>query len=898
MVKRWLIVWVFFYSSFSFSQIDEQFQNKLDSLKKIDNFTEYVYLSLDEFVKNVSIENLSVLENVENNLWREPVNKQEALSSIYFNVNYGYYLKQLGFIHKSVLKYENAKQIYESHQVINYDIIEFCLKPLANNYTRLGEVERAEDILKISIEKAQKENKVDQIIVGYSNLAIVYRTVGAYNKAINYLKLALDLESNPEGKSKIYSDLAINFLYLKNVSKTVENIKKSNKLNHQNNNSILMRNEISLANCFLLNKEFDNALKELEKALKNAGLVFGERDREIAKIQNQIGNVFLEKGLIIRALEYYQKALFTLMPMFNHNSVIENPILKYFYPENSIKESLDGKAAAFYLQGDFENALVNYELAFKVEDELRASYLSQESKINQQQENRQRSEKCIELCYELYQKTNNLKWVERAFQFAEKSKSIILLEAKKAGLLKSQIKNDSLFLIEKDLIFKKAQLNNNIVVEELKGDKASVNLLSKLTNERDRIFNKLQLLKLNIEAKFPSLKVESDSVISIKEIKEKLLQKNQSLVEFFDGKHVAYVFAISKENDIKIVKIAKDSIFNKQLTLFLDFFTKSRGVSIQNNVNEYTKLGYELFKSIFKIELNKNVIIVPDGIFSFIPFDALLTQKETSYNFNELSYLIKKYNVSYAYSASIELQDNKYSKSLKEGLLGFFPVFRGNYRGLAELNYTELEAQSVTTSTNGKVLLNSEATKNKFTKSIDKYSIVHLSTHASGGDFYTPPSIEFYDKTLYLPEIYGYDLNLDLLVLSACETGMGTLRKGEGAMSLARGFTFAGVENLIVSLWSVNDKSTKELMAGFYRNFKKSGNKSLALHKSKLDYLENNLIDVSKKSPYYWAGFIYIGDSTFDDSRGNYLIWILIVGLTLLVVYLSLKNSRFGLNKR
>ncbi|MBL4604354.1 MAG: CHAT domain-containing protein, partial [Flavobacteriaceae bacterium] len=206
-------------------------------------------------------------------------------------------------------------------------------------------------------------------------------------------------------------------------------------------------------------------------------------------------------------------------------------------------------------------------------------------------------------------------------------------------------------------------------------------------------------------------------------------------------------------------------------------------------------------------------------------------------------------------------------------------------------NHTLQEAKSIENVREGEFLLNSNALKSTFKKLAENYSIIHVSTHATSGDYYTPPAIEFYDETLYLPEIYGYNLHADLLVLSACKTGLGIVRKGEGAMSLARGFSYSGVKNLLVSLWKVNDKSTKELMTSFYKDYKKSGNKAEALHTSKLSYIADETISASKKSPYYWASFVYIGEvSSLENNNFNFG-WFLIVGFVLIAGYILLKKS-------
>ncbi|WP_299524921.1 CHAT domain-containing protein [uncultured Lutibacter sp.] len=890
MLKNVIILFLVFFSVISVAQkTDSHLKVRLDSLKQQDNFSEFIYAQLDEYAKNPSIKNLKLFEEISTNLWRTPTNNKEKTAQLYLHINYAFYLKQFGFINQSIFQYENAFSFYKKGD-IQFDIIEFCLKPLANNYTRLGDIDRAEDILKITIEKAQKENNTTQIIAGYSNLAVVFRTKGEYLKAIHYLNLALNLNEEKEIKSRIHSDLAINFLYLNDIEKAKENVQLSNKFNIDNESSILTKNQVTLANCLVQIQEFDNAIVQFENALKNAQKAFGEHDREVAKIYNQTAEVYGKINQYENGLIYYQKSLSVLLPKYHPKSVFENPETTNFYPENTLKEALDGRALLFIQQNDFENALKNFELAFKVEDELRASFLSQNSKLIQQQENRNRSENCIDLCYELYQQTNNINWIEKAFQFAEQSKSVVLLEAKETAFQKSKIKNDSLFVIENQLLFNKSQLNKRITIEELKGEKASIHLLADLTNKRAIVFNELQLLKQEINAKYPTLTVKNDSLISFKTIEEKLLRKNEQLIEFFDGKENVYVFSISKGIAPKLDKIVKEDEFNTQISEFLNLFANSRGSDLQNNVTKYTSLGFQLYKNLFSKELSKNTIIVPDGLFSFLPFDALITEKTAITNFENLPYLLKKSNISYAYSASILIQDSKVVGKGKENFIGFFPVFEKNYRDLSELNYTLQEANSIENSIDGAFLLKQKATKKAFNQLAKNYSIIHLSTHATSGNYYTPPAIEFYNETLYLPEIYGYNFKTDLLVLSACETGLGTLRKGEGAMSLARGFSYAGVKNLLVSLWKVNDKSTEELMSEFYKNYKKTGNKSEALHTAKLSYLNNESISVSKKSPYYWASFIYIGEVSSHQNKNFNFMWFLIVGLFLIAGYFLFKK--------
>jgi CHAT domain-containing protein len=135
-----------------------------------------------------------------------------------------------------------------------------------------------------------------------------------------------------------------------------------------------------------------------------------------------------------------------------------------------------------------------------------------------------------------------------------------------------------------------------------------------------------------------------------------------------------------------------------------------------------------------------------------------------------------------------------------------------------------------------------------------------------------------------------------LVVLSACETGIGKLYKSEGAMSIARGFQFAGAQNLLFSLWKVNDFTTSILMEKFYANIKSGKSYFASNHKAKLDFLKDSSITNAKKSPYYWSAFVYYG-TLETNSSGNYFIWFSILGsviglFLLFKIFKKWKNSK------
>ena len=865
------------------------FSEKIKALKVEDNLEEFVYVHLDEFAKKPTIENLQLFKNLEKSIWRKPKNTKEALSFIYFHVNYGYYLKEFGQIDNAIIAYEKGYAVYKDFKIKQYDIIEFCLKPLANCYTRIGEINRAEDILKVTIEKAKDENSIDQVVAAYINLAAVCRTKGAVSTAISYLNLGLAMNKNRQVKATLFSELAINYVELESYEKALSFIKLSNKENVLNEKSISFRNAVSLGLVQLKLGKLEEAESNLNLAVETATTIYGKNHREVCKIVVHLANVFHQKKDFKKALSTYQKALSLLIPSFKSKQLTDNPASVNFYPENTLKDVFDGKATVFSEMRDFENALQNYDVAFKVEDELRLTYLDQNSKVLHQQENRRRSEKCIETCYQLFVETRNNMWIEKGFLYAEKTKNIVVAEAKEKIIKSSKITGSNLFQQEKELLFKKAQLTKSIIVEQLKESNADIRLLANLNNERDAIGTELQLLNEQISTQYPLFKSAFEITIS-KEIIETALLKNAAcFIEFFDGSNYLYKFSVEKEKPITLTRIEKSPLFKQHIETFVNYFSDERGTAIQNNIKEYTALGFQLYTQLFGNAPSGKLIVVPDGMLNFIPFDALITEKTSSSNFENLPYLIHRNQITLTYSGSILLQKSTQKKTKKE-VLGFFPIFENNYRGLSELSYTAKEATTIKQNFNGMYLLKKDATKKRFESEVGNYSIIHLSTHASAGSYYEPPAIEFYDETLYLPEIYGYNLQTDLLVLSACETGIGTISKGEGAMSLAYGFAYAGVQNLIVSLWKVNDKSTELLMNGFYSNFAETGNKSNSLAQSKLDYLLNEDISAAKKSPYYWASFVYIGNMDSNEASKFSMWWLLVIGIIVGITYFLIKK--------
>ncbi|MDP9047952.1 MAG: CHAT domain-containing protein, partial [Bacteroidota bacterium] len=219
-----------------------------------------------------------------------------------------------------------------------------------------------------------------------------------------------------------------------------------------------------------------------------------------------------------------------------------------------------------------------------------------------------------------------------------------------------------------------------------------------------------------------------------------------------------------------------------------------------------------------------------------------------------------------------------------------------------ELNRLPASADEIKT-LNGTNFFNSRATKQQFVQSAPKFNIIHLATHAFANDrdpnksfiaFYPAKADSAIGFKLYLPEVYNLKLDKTrLVVLSACESGVGTFVKGEGLMSLSRAFSYSGCDNIITSMWKADDAATAYISGRLHFYLQKGYTIASALQHAKLDYLNDGHIPAAKKLPGYWAHFRLIGN--FETEPGNSYLWLV---FTIIILLLLTGIKKRGIIKR
>jgi CHAT domain-containing protein len=365
--------------------------------------------------------------------------------------------------------------------------------------------------------------------------------------------------------------------------------------------------------------------------------------------------------------------------------------------------------------------------------------------------------------------------------------------------------------------------------------------------------------------------MEKEDSICAASVSEGLLNEHTGLIEFFNADTATYAFVLNKNKPIQFIRY--HATMSSEIDSVLYFFRNATAISNQPLL--YQKAAHSLYKTLQLDKLDKgwqNLIIIPDGKLNFLPFDALITNTAFTINLQQAAYFINQCNTLYGYSAAILLKQLYNDRSTANSTTVFAPVFSNGQNHQQPLQYSLQEAEAIAANKNTTSFVKEKATLANFRQQFNNPGILHIATHAyadTGAN--SNPKIEFIDSSLLLNELYAMHTNASLVVLSACETGLGKLNSSEGPMSLARGFYYAGAKNVITSYWNVDDKSTAVLFSSVYKNIEGSSS-SDAIYQAKKELIKTE--NGKFASPYYWAGFVHIGMPQKKESP-NYWWWLL-----------------------
>ncbi|MDZ7740602.1 MAG: CHAT domain-containing protein [Bacteroidota bacterium] len=847
----------------------------------------------------------------------------EYLARIY--VNLGRLNFQFSKYQESLKYFDKAEEIYfNNNQSDTYPVgVIFVNK--GNLFLRKGNLDKALEYYKkgIQIYRQKLNSGHPYISTVLNNLGAVQADMRHYEEALEYYEQSRIISKDPVSKTIVFRNIAKIHELMGNAEQAEKYYLKANRHAMENLSQYhyeLGNSLLSLGDFYLEKGHLDQAYEEFKQALEIFNRNFDFKSPYISKVYLRLGDYYMKRQSFTRALENYHQAIISFLPDFNEEDVYVYPPIGDLIVVNELLPMLIGKSNAFLNryqhEGNIEDlkaSLNAYRSAVRIVDDIRLN-LREESMLRYADEVREIFQNAIATCLKLYYVTSDKNYLGEAFEFSEKSRSAVLLasmrdiEAIDIGGLPDSLKQRERKLREGISSYEKLLYDERNLVSQNQ---------SKILLWESKIFDLKQSydeLIESFEKNYPSyfsLKYET-RVMNVKSIQENL-GNDDVLLEYALQDTTMVLFMIAK-NDFRTVSMNLGEDFDDEISFLVDFYQRSLFHHSLEVYNEFLSVSNKLYNKLIgpvaaEIE-NKNLIIVPDASLNYIPFESLIKNIPLVdlMDYRGLPYLIKEHPVTYSFSATILFEADIPDRAKKK-LIAFAPTYSktsGEIRvsGLTDiddldpLQNVEKEVNQITNLIRGTVFSGVNATETNFKENAGEYDILHLAMHTIVDDVeplysrlvFTRTQDSMNDGQLYAYELYNLNLNAHMAVLSACNTGYGKLRKGEGVISLARGFIYSGVPSIVMTLWEVEDKSGAEIMTSFYENLETGMSKGKALQQAKLDYLAKS--PQYRAHPYFWSAYVTIGDDAplFDKYEKYYesavLFFIVLLAGVVLFFYL------------
>ncbi len=654
-------------------------------------------------------------------------------------------------------------------------------------------------------------------------------------------------------------------------------------------------------------QDWDSALSTLDQGLRLKAV-----DPVIdASLYLQLATARLGNGDHMEALAAIQQLYHLLFPADEQYDLFEDPSVESLLNVEVALEvlTLKGQIYQALLAADLNQevqraAITLYQKAEQLIQRNRERYASVASKSLLAQSALILYQDAIELMYALHQNTGDPIWIEQALYFSERSRATSIadrLNTIQANLF-TQIPT-GLITKEQELLGDIAFYNNQIASASYPQDPELIETWEQtLFEKRREQQGLLQILKEEYPQYF-DLKYQ-EFELDLSSVSNQVIGPGEVLLEYFIGRKDVYLIWVSGQ-EMGMEKLGSSDLIDQGIRAF------RQGMLSQGSA--YEEWAYRLYELLLQpVELvieDKSLVIIPDGVLGYLPFETLLLQPvgDEGVISNEI-FLLWNHPVRYFFSIQVALlgQRIKQSNPTRGQILGVSPGFTDSIpisvspdaqaRYLAPLQGSIAELEEMESRYPGSFLYGNEATKTAFWELAGEHNLLHISTHtwiddqnpnASGFLFAAGAQDSMY-SFLHAYELFNQSLLADLVTLSACNTGYGQVQKGEGIASLARAFAFAGCQNLVMTLWPIRDRTTPELMRFFYENLTAGMGKDEALHQAKKMYLAST--NPLFHHPYYWGGIIYVGDKEAVSLQrlSHYLPTIYIAGVAVIGILLWL----------
>ncbi|NJL75429.1 MAG: CHAT domain-containing protein [Saprospiraceae bacterium] len=489
-------------------------------------------------------------------------------------------------------------------------------------------------------------------------------------------------------------------------------------------------------------------------------------------------------------------------------------------------------------------------------------------------------------------------YYEIGLQYTERSKAAYLKSTLQHKHLKNNLPNaHPLSLQEQQLLQRLLWIENSLFQEDTKGILANTEKVKQLQQQQYTFQQQLKNIQAQLQATYPAILSAHPKLSSLTQWQEKL-QTHECVVNYHVTNNHIFI-SVFNSDSLHTIQLPKPKNFENQLLLLYETIqvSPSNMAFPDSFYTAYTDLAHFFYQQLIQpIEhrLEKRVLVIPDKLLAYLPFEVLLRQPVSQvYDFNTHDYLLRHYQFSYSSAIQLWEWSKTQTPAASTALLAIAPYF-DSATGLQPLAHNNKEAATIRRLWRGKLIRRQEAQEKEFKRLLPQYNIFHFATHGITNSEYpnfsylafAHPKDSSEDGRLYAAEIYQMSIPAELIFLSACQTNLGKYHQSEGLMSLARAFTYTGAKSIIATLWSIDDEQTAWVANAFYKYLKQPNSKDEALQRAKLDYIAQSSHIFAH--PYYWSAMILIGDNhqlarASKSKQYYYIFWfavsVLIIGL-------------------
>ena len=814
----------------------------------------------------------------------------------------GAYQEALGYHHQSieVLNHYPDNHPYRTYITSNIGVIMERL----HQYNKA--LEYYENALRLS-----KLDSNDQVGIadGYINIGNILLKQGKFQQALASTNQAKTVLMNSVGGKHSMTAMAIH-----NIGAIYSEMEEFEKAKEYFESSLTLRQThlgkedpsvseslYSLGLLYYQYKDWDKALKYLKQTQELDQKTYGEIHPYIIETHNDMAKTYLAKERLDSANFHIGQALRLNIPDQQQPAsdqyqaaISPNELLESYEILGKIQQKSSSKTQD---TDQLLATLSTYQTVDAIVQESRSSFVRLDDKVDFMETAQRIYVESLATALNLYRMTGEQKYLSTAYAFVEKSRASVLLDENNLTAARQNADippalSQQEQALKSNASFYQSRINEYRNVNQEQADRYQ----SKLFECRQS----LDSLELILERSFPKYRElkKSSRLVSLEGI-QKNLDAGKAIIEFFQQDSIWHIFLVTQKQ-LQHKSFVADQTFTSQLQKWKGFF---RGIEPgQTSLSDYKTTSLALYQKLFEATLDQlpdgitDLVLIPSEEIATYPLEAMIISAEGD-SYKQLDYLVTKYVISYAFSASTLIQQRTAVNSVpNEKILAFAPeyteaseeqfvtnlsqVFRDQ---LVPLIWNTSEAESVAQAVTGTALTGQQATEKQFKEKAHQYQILHLAMHAlvdheesmNSKLVFTPDQDSIEDGMLHTFEIFNLDLPAEMVVLSACNTGIGELKKGEGVISLARAFAHAGVPSLVMSHWNVNDQSTARLMTYFYQHLADGLSKSEALQQAKLDYLAQ--AHEVQTHPFFWGGFVLVGDTNPISNGSTYWWWLIIL---------------------